>query len=157
MDLSTAFAPIMRQLALADDGVFSDEMVASVLHAFSMPPDAMDGLRAILQSPDALAEARVDLHCRLCVQSTHEDTWFLIQGHEEAGNSCRGSQAGDPLGDAVFMVIYTRVGKAARHKLVEAGCYFEVAYDPGVPLWCPPRRLWHRRAGQLCLGRCLPR
>ena len=42
------------------------------------------------------------------------------------------------MGDAVFMVIYTRVCKAARRRLVEAGCHFQVAYDHGAPLWCPP-------------------
>eukprot|EP00974_Lingulodinium_polyedra_P069446 6723149-Lingulodinium_polyedra.AAC.1 len=89
----------MRQLAFAHDEVFSDEMVASILSAFSMPAEAMEDVRLLVAQPDALAEARVKLHCRLCIQSTHESTWFLVQGHEQVGRSGRGSQAGDPLGD----------------------------------------------------------
>ena len=135
VDLSTAFASVMRQLAFSHDEAFSDEMVASILTAFSMPAEAMADVRRIVASPDALSEARVALHCRLCVQTMHESTWFLVQGHGQAGCSGRGTQAGDPLGDAVFIVIYTRVCRAARQRLLEAGCLFSVSHDRSLPPW----------------------
>ena len=44
-------------------------------------------------------------------------TWFVFNGMKDAAAASRGSQAGDPLGDIVVIVAFTRVTPTTRERL----------------------------------------
>ena len=78
IDLSAAFAPLMRQIAYCRDR--SDEAIASLMALFNLPASAMSEFRDIIRSPDAFDMAACGAHLRECVRLAHSHSWFVVNG-----------------------------------------------------------------------------
>ena len=85
----------------------------------------------------ALQQALVTPGFARLIEQCHTDTWFVVQGVSSCAAPTAGSQAGDPLGDLFFVVIYVRVQKRIRNELDAAGLVMRVAFDAACPCWCP--------------------
>ena len=78
IDLVAAFASIARELSMCQDR--SDEAAAAFLQQFDMPPEALDQVRYILGSEDALQMVKCGGHIRAFIEAAHEPSWFTMQG-----------------------------------------------------------------------------
>ena len=83
VDLSSAFASLMRQLAFS--GNRSDEHIRWLIQAFGMPGETFDDMRRLLSEPGALEQALVDPHMVACLHQLHEHTWFVMDGESHGG------------------------------------------------------------------------
>ena len=135
VDLSSAFASLMRQLAFS--GKRSDEHIRWLTQAFGMPDETFDDMRRLLSEPGALEQALVDPHMVACLHQLHEHTWFVMEGNRMAARTESGSQADDPLGDIFFMAVHTRASRLVRDRLREEGLLMELPYDENTPFWMP--------------------
>ena len=129
-DLSAAFASVRRAIAFMPDR--SDRAIMSAVGRFIFEPDAYAHLVRILTEPDALQAIGVGPRLRALLQCAHECTWFTMQGLEQPSTTEDGTKAGDPLGDAIFTAVATRVLRAVQDDMQRAGVLMSIPHEAGA-------------------------
>ena len=129
-DLSAAFASVRRAIAFMPDR--SDQAIMSTVGRFIFEPDAYAHLVRILTEPDALQAVGVGPRLRALLQCAHECTWFTMQGLEQPSTTEDGTKAGDPLGDAIFTAVATRVLRAVQDDMQRAGVLMSIPHEAGA-------------------------
>ena len=110
--------------------ITTDEEAAAFLRDLNLPPEALHEAMGILKGPSALEVMEVGCYLRKVVQSTLTGSWMTTQGISTLAQTGRGTKPGDPLGDLLFTIAFTRVLRRIRADMLEAGLGMPMPYDP---------------------------
>eukprot|EP00929_Paragymnodinium_shiwhaense_P059179 TRINITY_DN2962_c0_g1_i2.p1 TRINITY_DN2962_c0_g1~~TRINITY_DN2962_c0_g1_i2.p1 ORF type:complete len:1990 (-),score=421.20 TRINITY_DN2962_c0_g1_i2:153-6122(-) len=80
-------------------------------------------------------EAKINENHLKALASAHSLTWTSVQGMEELITTTRGSRAGDPLADAVFLLLIARVLERITVALDMAQLAYKIKWQPQQPIF----------------------
>ena len=115
LDLREAFYRVVRPLLTGTNN--SDEDIAAVVRAVSLPPGTMHELHKHLQGRSLAEEAGASRWTDLGLQDALDGTWFRFQGGHKVVETGIGSRPGDNLADVCFSFIFAKVLRSVRDEL----------------------------------------
>ncbi|CAE7220314.1 def6 [Symbiodinium microadriaticum] len=115
LDLREAFYRVVRPLLTGTNN--SDEDVAAIVRAVSLPPGTMHELHKHLQGHSLAAEAGASQWTDRGLQDALDGTWFRFQGGHKVVETGIGSRPGDNLADVCFSFIFAKVLHSVRNEL----------------------------------------
>ena len=104
VDLTEAFYRVIRPLVIAGD--LEDDLLASVAHRLHLPEEVLHDFHAMLQQPDALAQAHLPDHLARALQALHCDTHFHVGTQQDCVRTRLGTRPGDSFADVIFGYLF---------------------------------------------------
>lgn len=86
----------------------------------------------LLQSAPLMKEFAVRAHLLAAVAEAHMQTYYLTTGAPQPAETHRGSRAGDPFGDIVFLFVCTERLRVVQDTLIALGLFIEFPRVDGL-------------------------
>ena len=124
VDLSTAFASVVRALALPTDVTDSDWRAKLLMTGFT--EEEADEVIQEVHACDEWSDAGGSAHVQALITQLHIGTWAATEGLAGVLHFQSGTLAGTPAADLVFISAFARVLKQTRRNLCDAGLLWRV-------------------------------
>ena len=147
VDLQAAYYQVIREALVP--GCEDDSALLRLFHKLSLPPRAIDELKAHLQNLAILPSLQADGHLIAAVNDLFRGSWFRISGSALVTVTKRGTRPGDPAADVLFSLTLAAMMKSFAQTLKEKdllcdlpqphdrhewACH-SLAEDLGSPAW----------------------
>ena len=125
LDVSTAFAAMVREVVLPTDAGREAWLTFLVKHGF-VPSFAAEVMGAV-QAASVWDQTGLTDHALAVLQDFHTETWFSTELLEKVCSTVRGCTAGNPVADLVYIAVDTLLARNLRKALAEDGLTFQLA------------------------------
>ncbi|CAE7883540.1 hypothetical protein AK812_SmicGene281 [Symbiodinium microadriaticum] len=117
VDLQAAYYQVIREALVP--GCEDDSALLRLFHKLSLPPRAIDELKAHLQNLAILPSLQADRHLIASINDLFRGSWFRISGSALVTVTKRGTRPGDPAADALFSLTLAALMKSFAQTLKE--------------------------------------
>ena len=136
VDLQSAYYRVLRQLVVQHTG--TEAALLSLLGKLSLPPQALQELRAKLDALAELPRLQASPHLQAVISDLLSGTWFRLDGRALLTITARGSRPGDPLADALFALTLSAYLRSVSEQLNAADLLPELGSPVATPPWLDP-------------------